>query len=212
MLRRVTGFSVTRIRRRQGFLWIPACAGMTEGAGTLSCPDTLSPRPAPGRGEGDGGASVMPAGTPLLCPLVLLCHARRLLAGIQCFAFLSLYSCGPARENHGFLINNVENDSGGRGNDSGGIGNDGGRLNMSGMTEEGLNTWGMTEGLLWVLCHAPTPPHPGPLPEGERETGGTSVMPAGPPLLCPLVVSGNPVSFFVPLFVWACMGKPWIPD
>ena len=78
MARRVTGSSVTRIRRRQGFLWIPACAGMTEGAGPLSCP---------------------------------------------------------------FFI------------------------------------------------------------------------PAGLPLSFPPVVSGNPVfCFFVPLFVWACMGKPWIPD
>ena len=25
---------------------------------------------------------------------------------------------------------------------------------MSGMAEGGLNTWGMTEGLVWVLCHA----------------------------------------------------------
>ena len=37
---------------------------------------------------------------------------------------------------------------------------------------------------------------------------GPSVMPAGPPLSFPPVVSGNPVScFFVPLFVWAGMGK-----
>ena len=71
---------------------------------------------------------------------------------------------------------------------------------------------GMTEGLLWVLCHAPTPPHPGPLPEGERETGAPLscppvlfVMPAGPPLSFPPVVSGNPVFF---LFLYLC-GPAW---
>ena len=72
---------------------------------------------------------------------------------------------------------------------------------------------GMTEGLLWVLCHAPTPPHPGPLPEGERETGAPLscppvlfVMPAGPPLSCPPVVSGNPV-FFLFLICVGLHGK-----
>ena len=87
---------------------------------------------------------------------------------------------------------------------------------------------GMTEGLLWVLCHAPATPYHGPLPQGERETGATlscppaplchsrrspSVIPAGPPLSFPPVVSGNPVSFFSVLYLcgppW---GKPWIPD
>ena len=93
---------------------------------------------------------------------------------------------------------------------------------------------GMTEGLLWVLCHALTPPHPGPLPEGERETGAPlsfppaplcharrspSVMPAGLPLSCPLVplcharrLLAGIQCFFCFLFVCACMGKPWIPD
>ena len=88
---------------------------------------------------------------------------------------------------------------------------------MSGMAEGGLNTWGMTEGLLWVLCHALTPPHPGPLPQGGKETGAplscplgplsyplvlhsharwsSSVMPTGPSLSFPPVVSGNPVFF-----------------
>ena len=80
---------------------------------------------------------------------------------------------------------------------------------------------GMTEGLLWVLCHALTPPHPGPLPEGERETGAPlsfppvslcharwspSVIPAGPPLSCPPVVSGNPV-FFLFLICVGLHGK-----
>ena len=32
-----------------------------------------------------------------------------------------------------------------------------------------LKLSGMTAGLLQPLCHAPTPPHPGPLPQGERE-------------------------------------------
>ena len=37
---------------------------------------------------------------------------------------------------------------------------------------------------------------------------GPSVMPAGPPLSCPPVFSGNPASFSsVPSFVWPCMGK-----
>ena len=65
------------------------------------------------------------------------------------------------------------------------------------------------------LCHAPTTPHPGPLPQGEREEDAPlSCPPAplcharGPPLSCPPVVSGNPAScFVVPLFVWACMGE-----
>ena len=49
-----------------------------------------------------------------------------------------------------------------------------------------------------LLCHSRRPP---------------SVIPAGPPLSFPQVVSGNPVSCSsVPSFVWACMGKPWIPD
>ena len=77
------------------------------------------------------------------------------------------------------------------------------------------------------LCPAPTPPHPGPLPQGEREQDASlsclpgplcharrvpsvmppaplcharrppSVMPAGSPLSFPPVVSGNPGSCFV---------------
>ena len=61
---------------------------------------------------------------------------------------------------------------------------------MSGMAEGGLNTWGMTEGLLWVLCHALTPPHPGPLPQGERETGAPLSCPLGP-LSYPLVLHSH---------------------
>ena len=53
------------------------------------------------------------------------------------------------------------------------------RLITSGMTEGRLNTSGMTEGLLWSLCYALTTPHPGPLPQGERETSA--------PLSCPPV-------------------------
>ena len=68
---------------------------------------------------------------PLSCPLVLLCHSRRLLAGIQCFAFLSLCLCGPAWENHGFPINNVGNDRGG----STSVGYGRGGLPMAGMAE-----------------------------------------------------------------------------
>ena len=61
---------------------------------------------------------------PLSCPLVLLCHSRRLLAGIQCFAFCSFICVGR----HGKTMDS--------------------RLIMSGMTEGGLNTSGMTEGRL----------------------------------------------------------------
>ena len=38
----------------------------------------------------------MPALAPLAFSLWPLCHARGLLAGIQCLSLLSLHFCGPA--------------------------------------------------------------------------------------------------------------------
>ena len=62
--------------------------------------------------------------------------------------------------------------------------------------------------LAWPLLSCPDTPSPRPSP-GRGEGGGCpSVMPVGPPLSFPPVVSGNPVfCFFVPLFVWAGMGE-----
>ncbi len=81
------------------------------------------------------------------------------------------------------------------------------RLKTSGMTEGELKASGMTECLLCLfvmparpLCHSRQsslsfPPAP-------------SVMPAGPPLSFPPVVSGNPASCFVVLlFVWPLHGR-----
>ena len=106
-----------------------------------------------------------PALAPLLFPPILFCHSRRLLAGIQCFAFLFLYLCGPAWENHGFPINNVGNDRGGLehvgndrgaidnvGNDRGAItniGHDGRGITNVGYDSGGLPASGMGEGKEW---------------------------------------------------------------
>ena len=88
-----------------------------------------------------------------------------------------------------------------------------GGLNAWGMTEGEWSTWGMTECLLWSLCYAPTPPHPGPLPEGERE--------ADAPLSCLLVplchsrrwLAGIQCFVFLFLYSWGpAWGKTWIPD
>ena len=95
-----------------------------------------------------------PALAPLLFPPVLLCHSRRLLAGIQCFS-LFLYLCGPAWENHGFPINNVGNDRGAIdnvGNDRGAItniGHDGRGITNVGYDSGGLPASGMGEGKEW---------------------------------------------------------------
>ena len=139
-----------------GPAWVEAGSGYLPedfDVGFVFCRSTLhchvwttfdpSLQPSPGRGEGDGGASVMPVGPfviptgpPLSCPLVSLCHSRRLLTGIQCFAFLSLIRVTP----HGKAMDS--------------------RLIMSGMTEGRLNTWGMTECLLWPPLSCPCNPSP----------------------------------------------------
>ena len=170
-----------------------------------------------GMTEGPPCPSVIPAGP--------LCHSRRLLAGIQCLAFLFLallflYSCGPCM---------------GEAMDS--------RLKTSGMTEGGLKASGMTEGMLCLFVIPPAslsyrqsplsfPPGPFVMPAGLSLScrRAPSVIPAGflchsrrPPLSFPPVspitnvgdkVSGNPGSCFVVLlFVWPLHGgKPWIPD
>ena len=83
------------------------------------------------------------------------------------------------------------------------------------MTEGGLNTGGMTEGL---LCLSVIPPASLSYRQSSLSfPPGLFVMPAGSPLSFPPVspitnvgdkVSGNPGScFVVPLFVCACMGE-----
>ena len=139
------------------------------------------------------GSSLSYRQSSLSCPPAPLCHARRLLAGIQHLALLFFYSCGPCM---------------GKAMDS--------RLTMSGMTEGGLTTWGMTEGLLCLFVMPRHPLTPALSRKGEG-AGCASVMPAGSPLSFPPVspitnvgdkVSGNPVSCFVVLlFVWGCMGE-----
>ena len=49
-------------------------------------------------------------------------------------------------------------------------------INNFGHDRGGLATSGMTEGLLWSLCHAPATAHPGPLPRGEREYSAARVL------------------------------------
>ena len=115
----------------------------------LSCPDNPSPRHSPARGEGDGGASVMPAGP--------LCHASWysfvIPAGAPLLSFTPVVSGNPvsffvplfvwpAWENHGFPIKNVGNDRRGITN----VGHDSGRINNVGYDSGGLTTSGMTEG------------------------------------------------------------------
>ena len=130
-----------------------------------------------------------------------LCHSRRLLAGIQRLSLPSLSSGAPAWETHGFPITNVGNDR--RGIEH--VGHDGRPARAP-----------LTEGLLWPLCHARLtplsyllcplchtcrPPFVMPARAPLLCPPALSVIPAGPPLSFPQVVSGNPASFsFVPFF------------
>ena len=107
-------------------------SGMTEGgvkpSGMTGGP-ALAPLSCPPHHCPAHRSAVLPAAPlscpppPLSCP-PLLCPAHRsavlpaipplsfpqCLAGIQCLSLLSLHSCGPHGNSHGFPINNVGND------------------------------------------------------------------------------------------------------
>ncbi len=77
------GFPIKNVGNDIGGIVWPRMRAALDSASLLACPLWLL---------------VMPALAPLSCPPAPFCHARRFLAGIQCFSLLSLHSGGPAWE------------------------------------------------------------------------------------------------------------------
>ncbi len=212
-------------------------SGMTEGGlkmsgmtGRLKMSGMTGRNRVPPQGKSPGfckpfvmpalSPSVRPAGppchsrrSPLSFPPVPPCHSRRLLAGIQGLALLSLLRVVLHGKSRGFPIKNVGNDRRGINN----VRNDRAIENVGNDRAESCAPAGEKPWILQAFCHACSVPlcqarrsplSCPPVPHCHSRRFPPTVIPAGPPLSFPPVVSGNPGSCSsVPSSGGPCMGK-----